>query len=62
MKNQKELAKEFTNAIRTMAQRPENIDNLEDYLSYHFAAWMEKFASTPEAITGEMMNFASMEI
>ena len=40
----------------------DNIDNFESYLSYHFDAWMEKFAHDPESLTSEVKQFAEMEI
>lgn len=53
---------DFINAIKTIASKPENLDNLESYLSYHFAEWLEKFANTPEGIAAEMREFAEMEV
>lgn len=55
-------AAQFCEAIRTIASKPENLDNLECYLSHHFAAWLEKFANTPEGIASEMREFANMTI
>lgn len=57
-----QTAHQFTEAIKTIASKPENLENLEAYLSYHFPAWLEKFANTPENITAEMRAFAEMEI
>lgn len=56
-----QTAKEFCNALRTIAGKPENLENLESYLSYHFAEWMNKYANTPENITAELKSFADME-
>ena len=56
-----QTAKEFCKALRTIAGKPENLDNLESYLSYHFAEWMNKYANTPENITAELKSFADME-
>ena len=56
------LAHEFAEAIRLFAEKPDNIDNLESYLSYHFDVWMEKYAYNPEELTSEMKQFAAMEI
>ena len=56
------LATEFITAIKTIAAKENNLDNLECYLSYHFTEWMEKFANTPEKITAELKCFAEMEI
>ena len=60
--NNKQAAEIFCNAIRTLANKPDNIDNLESYLSYHFNVWLEKFAYNPECITTELHHFATMEI
>ena len=57
-----ELAHEFVEAIRMFAEKPDNIDNFESYLSYHFDVWMEKYASDPESLTSEVKHFAEMEI
>lgn len=59
---QAKAAADFINAIKTIANKPENLDNLELYLSYHFAEWLEKFANTPEDMAAEMREFAEMEI
>lgn len=55
-------AKIFTNAIKQLANKPENIENIENYLSRHFTEWLEKYANTPENIAFEMDAFATMEI
>ena len=55
-------AADFCNAIRTLASKPENLDNLESYLSHHFAVWLEKFASNPDDMAYEMLEFANMDI
>ena len=55
-------AAQFAAAIKTIAEKPDNLDNLEHYLSYHFAAWLEKFANTPETIAAELQAFAEMDI
>jgi hypothetical protein len=55
-------AAQFCDAIRELASKPENLQNLENYLEYSFDKWMEKYASTPACITAEMSNFAQMEI
>lgn len=55
-------AAQFCNAIRELANKPENLQNLESYLEYHFDKWMEKYASTPDDIAAEMSEFAQMEI
>ena len=55
-------AAQFCNAIRELANKPENLQNLESYLEYHFDKWMKKYASTPDDMAAEMSNFAQMEI
>lgn len=55
-------AAQFCDAIRTLASKPENLENLESYLSRHFAAWLEKYANTPEGITCELREFANMKL
>ena len=57
-----QLAHEFAEAIRMFAEKPDNIDNFESYLSYHFDVWMEKYARNPEGLVSEMKEFAEMEI
>ena len=56
-----QTAKQFCEALQTIAGKPQNLENLESYLSYHFAEWMNKYANTPENITAELKNFADME-
>lgn len=61
MRKYEQTAKQFCEALRTIAGKPENLENLESYLSYHFAEWMNKYANTPENITAELKSFADME-
>ena len=56
------VARQFVVAIKTIAEKPQNLENLEFYLSLHFPEWIEKFANTPEKITCEMRDFAEMII
>ena len=60
--NNSELAMEFVKAIKMLAEKPDNMDNFECYLSMHFDEWMEKFAYNPENLTSEVKQFAEMEI
>lgn len=55
-------AKQFCEAIKTLAEKPENLENLELYLSIHFATWLDKFANDPGSITAEIKAFAEMVI
>lgn len=59
---QAKAAADFVNAIKTIANKPENLDNLESYLSYHFSEWLKKYANTHEDIAAEMREFAEMEV
>lgn len=52
----------FTQAIKDLASKPENLENLNSYLSYHFPKWLEMWANTPENIAGELKQFAEMQI
>ena len=62
MKNNVECAKMFCDAIRTMTRKPENIENLESYLSYHFTAWLKLYGDSPEDLAMELKTFAEMKI
>ena len=55
-------AEQFCNAIRELASKPENLQNLESYLERHFDKWLEKYANTPDGMAAEMSEFAEMEI
>lgn len=54
-------AAQFCNAIRELADKPENLQNLESYLEWHFDKWLEKHANTPAYMAAEMSDFAQME-
>ena len=62
MRDNKKFAKMFCDVIRTMSRKPENIENLENYLAYHFADWLKVYANNPEDIAMEMKSFAEMKI
>jgi hypothetical protein len=55
-------AADFTDAIKTIATKPDNLENLKSYLSRHFPEWLEKYANRPENIAAELQAFATMEI
>ena len=57
-----QTAKQFCEALQTIAGKPQNLENLEYYLSIHFSEWLNKFANTPEGITAELKQFAEMEV
>ena len=56
-----QTAREFCEALRTIAGKPENLENLESYLSMHFSEWLERITNTPENIAAELKLFAEME-
>lgn len=58
----KEYAEMFVSAIKELATKEDNLDNLESYLSSHFDVWMEKFANSPSGLASELKHFAEMEI
>lgn len=64
MKKEKytKCAKQFCKAIKTLAEKPDNLGNLESYLSRHFDGWLRKFAATPEDLAAELKEFTDMEI
>lgn len=43
-------AVQFCDAIRDLASKPENLQNLESYLEWSFDKWMKKYASDPTCI------------
>lgn len=55
-----ELAHEFCVAIKKLGENEMNLENLESYLSYHFDAWMKKWAYDPECITSELKHFSKI--
>ena len=61
-KYEKQAATDFVEAIKLIAAKPDNLDNLESYLSRHFSEWISKWANTPEDLAAEMKMFAEMEI
>lgn len=59
--NNQESATIFVNAIMELANKPNNLDNLESYLSRHFDKWLEWIGNNPENLADEMKSFADME-
>ena len=55
-------AADFVEAIKLIATKPDNLDNLESYLAQHFPEWLRKYANSPEDIAAELRKFAQMEI
>ena len=62
MRKYEEQATQFCEAIRALANKPENLENLESYLSRHFSEWISKWANSPASLAEEMKEFAEMEI
>lgn len=60
MKYEKE-AKTFCKAIQLLAENSARLENLENYLSYHFSEWLEDWADTLQKIVGEMLDFSKIE-
>lgn len=55
-------ASDFCKAIKTLAEKPDNLANLESYLSHHFPEWLKRYANTPDNLAAEMREFAEMKI
>ena len=62
MDRMEKAAADFVAAIEEIASKPQNLENLESYLSHHFPEWLRKYANTPDGIAAEMKEFASMDI
>ena len=62
MTNNEESAEMLIKAIELIANRPDNLNNLQFYLNYHFSEWLKKYANTPEGLASELLEFATMEI
>ena len=61
MRKYEKQSAEFCEAIRALANKPENLNNLESYLTYNFDKWLITWANTPEGLAEEMKEFAEME-
>lgn len=60
MNEQERLAEELTEAIKTMANNEESLNNFKNYLSTHFNTWIKKWANTPEGLTAELKAFSQI--
>ena len=49
-KDEKQAAADFVEAIKLIATKPDNLDNLESYLSQHFSEWISKWANSPASL------------
>ena len=54
-------AADFVGAIKLIAAKPDNLDNLESYLSRHFSEWVSKLANTHECLAAEMARHADID-
>lgn len=62
MNNYEQSAACFCGAIREIAGKPDNLDNLECYLTYHFGELLTRMANTPDTLAAALRDFAQMEI
>lgn len=60
MKKYEEEAKTMKNAIVTMANNEESLDNFINYLSHHFDEWIEKYATCAEDMASEFKGFSEI--
>ena len=60
MKKYEEEAKTMKNAIVTMANNDEALDNFINYLSCHFDEWIEKYANCSENMASEFKRFSEI--
>lgn len=51
----------FVEAIKRLAENPQNLENLQSYLERHFTLWLERYANTPEDMAAEMLSFADID-
>lgn len=57
----RKAASDFVEAIKRLAENPQNLENLQNYLEQHFTLWLERYANTPENMAAEMLSFANIE-
>lgn len=55
-----ELATRLGDAILALAENSDALCNFESYLSYNFAQWLRKDASSVEGLVEEFEGFARM--
>ena len=55
-------AAQFCEYIRTLASKPDNLDNLQSYLSVHCGEWLKTYAYDPQNMAAEMREFSEMVI
>lgn len=54
-------ANKFCEAIQTIAERPEALDNLRHYLARHFPEWLRRFGKYPEDFVFDFNEFATIQ-
>ena len=57
----RKAAADFVEAIKRLAENPQNLENLQSYLEQHFTLWMKQYANTPENMAAEMLSFANID-
>ena len=57
----RKAAADFAEAIKRLAENPQNLENLQSYLAQHFPEWLER-CNAPEKIAAEMLSFANAGI
>lgn len=57
----RKAASDFVEAIKRLAENPQNLENLQSYLEQHFTLWLKRYADTPENMAAEMLSFANIE-
>ena len=55
----REEARAFREVIEALAKNPDALDDLENYLSRHFSAWLATYVrSDPKNLVAELERFA----
>ena len=47
-------------AIKELANNEAALENLQSYLTQHYDIWLQKYASTPDGLTTELIQFANI--
>lgn len=47
-------------ALENFKSNPDAAENFKSYLEYHFDAWREKYAATPEGFIEELYHFSNI--
>ena len=61
MKKYEKEAMIFSEALKNFAKNPDAIDNIENYLSYHFETWIEKYAKDPYSMASDLLHFSKIQ-